>query len=93
MVINGGRPLAEYLQIEYDQVDNEDMGDTDAPSGITRGVVVSWINCLGCKLRIFRSTFVFPSMPPPNLIRYHCTKCYDPAMLLIRNTVKESSLT
>ena len=45
----------EYLQIESDQVDNEDMGYIDAPRGRSRGVVVSWNNCIGGKLRLLKS--------------------------------------
>ena len=52
IVRNDGRTLAEYLQIESDQVDNEDMGDIDASRGRLHGVLVSWINCLGGKLRL-----------------------------------------
>ena len=44
---NDGIPLAKYLQIDSDQVDNGDMGDTNASRGRPRGVVVSWSNCLG----------------------------------------------
>ena len=44
---NYERLLAEYLQIDSDQVDNGDMGDTNASRGRPRGVVVSWSNCLG----------------------------------------------
>ena len=70
---NYGRLLAEYLQIDSDQVDNEDMVDTDASGGKTRGVMVSWSNCLGGKLRLLQITFVFPSMPLPKLIRmWYC---------------------
>ena len=51
-VRNDGIPLAEYLQIDSDQVNNEHMGNTDLSRGIPRGVVVSQSNCRGGKLRI-----------------------------------------
>ena len=68
-IINDGIPLAEYLQNETDQVDNEYMGNTDASRGIPIVVVVSWSNYLGVKLIILPSTFLFPSMHLINLIR------------------------
>ena len=68
MVINDGRPLAEYLQIDSDQVDDEDIGDIDVSRGIPRRVVVSWSNFLSVKLILFRSKFVFLYMSLPNLI-------------------------
>ena len=49
-VRNDGIPLAEYLQIESDLVNNEHMGNTDLSRGIPRGVEVSQSNCRGGKL-------------------------------------------
>ena len=66
---NDGIPLAEYLQIESDQGDYEDMGNTDASRRRPRRVVVLWSNCLGDKLILLSSNFVLLSMPLTNLIR------------------------
>ena len=70
-----------YLRIGLiiDKHDIQEEGRVEGRAGADSlrerplGVVVAWRNCLGGRIRFFPESFVFPTMPLPNLVRmWYC---------------------
>ena len=59
--------------IDKHDIQEEGRAGEDSLRERPLGVVVAWRNCLGGNIRLLPESFVFPTMPLPNLVRmWYC---------------------